>query len=387
MRKLVIWTVGLAILAAASLTIAAWAGLIDAYGEATLFLAGVAAVAAVAGSLITWLGNRTNAQHLHELAVQQQQAAADIRRLAELTESSLEEARAQKPEPVVQFIVGKEQASAGGAIYTRKRFARSIQVEKVAQEREAALATLPAETTLDDDVGATSRRPRLSPAILAAITGLESGPITSEERSTFQRRVDGYASELRKWLRSYERYRQLTDLAFPIFLRFENRGRVPAKGVRVRLRFPDGFANVDDLPGLDRPPRRPRFQRRRFGISGLDRALTTPDYSKMLLDPPVLPGRRNVSRPRFRDGSLIVELDIENLRHGVSEELDEPIWLTVDPDGEFVIPWEVHAENLGEPAGGELVLQVVTELEEGEPITSLDELPELARRDEEDAGD
>jgi len=188
MRKLVIWTVGLAILAAASLTIAAWAGLIDDYGEATLFLAGVAAVAAVAGSLITWLGNRTNAQHLHELAVQQQQAAADIRRLAELTESSLEEARAQKPEPVVQFIVGKEQASAGGAIYTRKRFARSIQVEKVvAQEREAALATLPAETTLDDDVGATSRRPRLSPAILAAITGLESGPITSEERSTFQK--------------------------------------------------------------------------------------------------------------------------------------------------------------------------------------------------------
>jgi len=157
--------------------------------------------------------------------------------------------------------------------------------------------------------------------------------------------------------------------------------------VRVRLRFPDGFANVDDLPGLDRPPRRPRFQRRRFGISGLDRALTTPDYSKMLLDPPVLPGRRNVSRPRFRDGSLIVELDIENLRHGVSEELDEPIWLTVDPDGEFVIPWEVHAENLGEPAGGELVLQVVTELEEGEPITSLDELRELARRDEEDASD
>jgi len=33
------------------------------------------------------------------------------------------------------------------------------------------------------------------------------------------------------------------------------------------------------------------------------------------------------------------------------------------------------------------VLQVATELEEGEPITSLDELRELARRDEEDAGD
>jgi hypothetical protein len=45
---------------------------------------------------------------------QQDRMGKDIRRLAELTESSLEEARAQRPEPVIQWLLpgGREATDA-----------------------------------------------------------------------------------------------------------------------------------------------------------------------------------------------------------------------------------------------------------------------------------
>jgi hypothetical protein len=379
MKKVGLWAIGTALVIAALVGVAVVTGWVDDYREATLFLAGVAAVSGLAGVIITWLGDRSSERHLRELAVQQEQAASDIRRLAELTESSLEEARAQKPEPVVEFIYGKERASASSIVVTRRRFARSLEIETmVAAQRQAALATLPPEEPeLEDEMRKLQRR-GLGSVLTAALAGLDSGPITPEERQAFEQRVDEYERKLKTWLHSYENYRRETDPVFPLTLRFENRGRVPARGVRVVLHFPGGFehADRDELPLFDKPPGRPRFVRPRRGFPGLpnlSRALTMPDYSRMLRDVPAIAGRRNVSAPRYRKGSLIVEIDVEVLRHGLFEESDV-LWLKAETDGEFTIPWEMHAENLGEPARGELGLQIVTELEEGPPITGVAEM-------------
>lgn len=389
-RKHWIWLAVVLVLAATVLVAAVASGRVDDQAELGVFLAGVAAATGVGSMLITAIGNATNAKHLAELAEQQEQAASDIRRLAELTESSLEEARAQRPEPVVEFIYGKERASAPSIVVTRRRFARTLDVEKiVATERQAVLATLPPPeaSELEGEMRKLERK-GLGSVLAAALAGFDTGPITHEERQAFNQRADEYERKLRSWLRSYETYRHETDPVFPLALRFENRGRVPARGVRVVLRFPDGFehADRDERPIFDDPPARPRFARRRRKLAGLDvsRALTMPDYSRMLRDP-VIPVKRNVSAPRYRKGSLIVELDIETLRHGIPEDLENIIWLKIEEDGEFTIPWEMHAENLAEPAHGELGLQIVTELEEWPAITSLAEMrwPEADEGEEE----
>lgn len=383
MKRIAVGLICIAVVATGALVLVlAHTDWLDDYNDLTILLAGIAAISGVAGVLITYRGDRSSDRHLRALAEQQEQAASDIRRLAELTESSLEEARAQKPEPIVQFIVGEERDAAPGVIVTRRRFARTIDVGKiVAAERQAALATLPPEHPPDDEQEARQRPVIPALASLVAAFG-PTGPITGEERRSFELRVTEYGRNLEAWLRAYESYRQDTDLFFGLLLRFENRGRVPARGVRVVLRFPDGFTHAEDDSIIDKPPRRPSFARRRVGLSALDRALLAPDYSKMLIDSPFIPGARNVSGPYYRDGSLIVEFDIETLLHGPPEDSDEAIMLTIESDGEFTIPWEMHAENLGEPAQGELKLQIVTELEAGDAITSLADLPALRERNE-----
>ena len=110
----------------------------------TLAFTIVAALGALLGAFITLFGNRVSDRRQREFAAEQREMAGDIRRLAELTESSIEEARAQRPEPVVHFLVGKERTPADAAVLERKRLVRELDVEAiVAREREAALATLP----------------------------------------------------------------------------------------------------------------------------------------------------------------------------------------------------------------------------------------------------
>jgi predicted outer membrane lipoprotein len=381
MRKQAFWLAGVALVGAIGIVLALWTELIEDQRDLGVALAAVAAVGGLGAMAIGWMSTRV----LEELRDNQRQTADDVRRLAELTESSLEEARAQKPEPVVRFVVEKERLSAKGAIVTRKRFAREIQVQEiVAFERSAALATLPSE-----EPPTTAPKPRqtgLAAVLATALAGLEPGPITAEERESFKRRVENYASELREWLRDYERYRREADPIIALLLRFENIGRVPAHGVRVSLQFPDGFthAELPERPG--EPPTRPRFQRKRIGLAGFDPSLLYRDPSAMLRDYrlPTPPVRRNVSAPRYRDGSVIVEFDIEKLRHGIPEDADELIVLTVDSDGEFMVPWEIHAENLALPATGELSLQVGTEPEAGPPIASLAELRAFLEPEEEE---
>lgn len=407
MKKLGLWAIGAALVITLFVLVAVRADWLDDYDDLTVLLAAVAAVSGVTGVIITWLGDRSSDRHLQALTEQQEQAASDIRRLAELTESSLEEARAMKPELVVRFVVEKARISADSAIWTRTRFNRELDVDRIVEaERQAALAALPpaappdgkqsvAETLAQLEGRGAGKKPAIAGlaniAALISSLGLHGGPISEEERTEFTRRVEAYADALRSWLRSYVGYRQGSDLVFPVFFRFENVGRMPARGVRVSLHFPDGFTRAKPPELIGDPPSRPRFVRRRLGtIAGLDRALLASSYKPLAHDlrMPVTPVRRNVSEPRYRKGSLIVEFDIEKLRHGIPEDADDFVCLTVEDDGEFTIPWQMHAENLGVPASGELHLKVVTELQEGPPITTLAELvallPKLDDLDDED---
>ncbi len=59
--------------------------------------------------------------------------------------------------------------------------------------------------------------------------------------------------------------------------------------------------------------------------------------------------------------------------------------LRIVDDGDYAIPWEIHAENLTERATGELALKIVTHIDEGSPIRTLDELLATARKGDEDS--
>lgn len=53
----------------------------------------------------------------------------------------------------------------------------------------------------------------------------------------------------------------------------------------------------------------------------------------------------NVSSPRYRDGSVNVEFEIDKLLHGIPENTQEPANLSVAEDSEFTISWQIHAES------------------------------------------
>ena len=85
---------------------------------------------------------------------------------------------------------------------------------------------------------------------------------TDEERKEFEAEIDRYLKALGRWLAAYKSWRGKWEAIFEISLGFDNRGRVPAHGVVVQVRFPDGFEVVDDVPSLPKRPARPVFERR-----------------------------------------------------------------------------------------------------------------------------
>jgi hypothetical protein len=151
----------------------------------------------------------------------------------------------------------------------------------------------------------------------------------------------------------------------------------------VQVHFPDEFQEVEEIPTLKWRPARPKFERRSWlDLASMSLPTLRPPDMGTFRDLPTIGG--NVSSPRYRRGSLILELDIAKLLHGVPEKTDEALVFRVPEDGEFAIPWQIHAENLSKPAKGELTLEVATEVDEGPPITSLEELDSAEARDDDD---
>src|SRR5690606_16017156 len=100
---------------------------------------------------------------------------------------------------------------------------------------------------------------------------------------------------------------------------------------------------------ISRPPKRPVFTKRNpFDSYGTNIVGPISSFTDSMTFP-YPPG--NVSPPRYRRGSLIVELEIDRLLHGIAEDTAESVIVQVPPeDGEYRVPWEIHAENLSEPA-------------------------------------
>ncbi len=359
LRRTFVWLAALLILVAGAGAASLWLGSAantSALGDAALGVSIVAAVGVLVAVAVALLGN----EH-------QRQLAKDVKRLAELTESSLEEARAQRPEPVVGFVI--QDGFAQEAVWSRSHDARPIDAEAIiASERALAMATLPAPTPSDRDARSLEG---LFGASTFAMLGL--GPITDEERSDFAKGLDEYLKSLKSWLGQYDAWRKRMPLIFSGKFQFSNNGRVPARDTRVYIDFPDSFRAVGELPELPQPPRRLRFRRRTF--QDLIGATTFPNLYRPLGASALGSLRRsNVTGPTFGKGSLRVGFKIEKLLHGVPEVNEEAALIIIEHDGAYTIPWEIHAENLSEPATGKLTLQVESRTQEGPAITSLDEI-------------
>jgi hypothetical protein len=354
---------------------------------ATLGVGIVAALAAALGSYITWRGNRDNAQ-------EQKQIADDIRRLTELTQGSIEEARAARPAPVVRFIVEKQGAE--GASLTRTRIERPLDVEAiVALERRRAMATVPTPPKpkpkqageLGSAFAGIQNMLAEQAALYKSIGGLgalggQGGPATLEEKADFEKKVDKHLAQLRKWLRAYERWENQRHELISIRLRFENHGRVPCLGGIYQAHFPDPIERgPNDYPELHDAPARPKFSRP--GLFSIPDLMTSyPLGADRLPRLGPVDFVRNVSSVRFRKGSVIVEIEVKKLLHGVYEDSDSFL-LRCPTDGAYTIPWQIHAENLPDAASGELQFEVTTKVETGAPITDIEDLLALVWPDDE----
>ncbi len=319
----------------------------------TFALAAVAAFAGVAALIGTARRDRRD-----------EQLVCELRELAELQRLALTGADGRKPEPKALLLIQGDEGVERARIERRRPRRLDIE-ETVAHERTLALRTLP---------------PAKGEAVDRAIGSLKIHREPSEEnRNAFRRKVESYAADLRDALEEYDAYRKERALLVSGRFRFENHGRGPARNVTVVVHFPDPFEIVRERPGRPAIPTRPLFHRDRTRLSALlggDPRLAVPDELSMASRDPIVAGSGgNVSRPRYREGSAIVEVGIERLQHSQPTDMDEgTCWtLRLPTPGEYRIPWEIHSDELEEPARGELRLEVV-ELIDYSPIRSVKEL-------------
>jgi hypothetical protein len=345
--------------------------------DATLLVAIVAALGALAAVIVTVVGNAGSSRELKGLSTQQGEMAKDIRQLASLTQASIEEARAQRADPSVLFLIGDE--GAASEVWTRRRLERKIDIEAIVEgARAAALASLP-HAPREKEMGGAVGAFLANGPLLRSFLG-DTGPPTAEERAEFDKEVIGFDKRLRTWLADCESWWNEAPKVFVGHFRFENTGRIPAEGIRVHLFFPNDCSAADELPSLKDQPVPPKFHRESladlFG-AGFPGSFA---YSP-LLGRGGLPdaSRHNVSGPSYTKGSVKVEFRIDKLLHGISEDTRRPALVRIPEDGDLEIPWEIHGENLAEPIKGLLRLTVETEAIAGPPITSLAELVALRK--------
>ena len=314
----------------------------------------LAAVAAFAG-VAALAGNRRRDRH-------QEQIARDLRELAELQRQALAGADGRKPDPKALLLIHGDEGVRSARIERRRPRPLDIE-ETVAHERTLALRTLPPVRGQAGDRAIGSLKIHREPS--------------EENRNHFRQRVESYASNLREALEEYDAYRKERALLVSGRFRFENHGRGPARNVTVVAHFPDPFEIVRDWPGPPVIPTRPLFHRDRTRLSALlggDPRLAVSDNASIASREPI-PRSGNVSSPSYREGSAIVEVGVERLQHSQPTDMDEQAcWtLRLPTPGEYRIPWEIHTDELEEPARGELRLEVV-ELIDYTPIRSIKEL-------------
>lgn len=279
------------------------------------------------------------------------QLAEDMRRLAELTQGSIEEARAQRPEPTLCFRTDAYLTSQ--LHWKRVADNRPLQLEQILEAARAnALESLPAPaSTQATGMGID----------FAKLFSIPS--VTDNDRAEFRRDVETYVGRLRTTLQVYDHWRRNRHRFGSLTLRFANTGRVPAAKVHINLDFPGSFVCLDKKPSFAFDlPETPEFKPRTL-FPALDLAsltATVPLLEGFSDIAPKAPAP-NVRGPRVTSNPPRAEYSIEELFHGRAIEPLKPVVISVDADGTYEIHWSISAGNLPEPVQGTLHLKVTTD--------------------------
>lgn len=364
----------------------------------TLFAAGAGtdavAVVGLAFGILASVGVAASFFFLWHTDHQQGDLLSEMRELKRTTQAAIDDARARVPQPTVKFQPTSSDEASSKRTWIREPIERALEIEDIlSDERKHALATLPPQKPRDAGrLGA--RGVQVGGGLRAVLGHQDPGPpIDESQRKEFERTVDAYLSNLRKWLEAYEPWRRTRDDVLYFRLLFVNDGQVPAIDAQLNLHLPTPFEPVDEnAANASWPeafPDRPKFRRRwsldnarrhpSFDISrlliGRDRS-SLERYTKAIAESRrPAPPTPNVSKPKYREGSVDVEINITKLRHWRPEE-SAPVQVQAGEDGDYEATWTIHAENLLEPATGILYIGVETHPVGGEPITSLDGLLE-----------
>jgi hypothetical protein len=269
-----------------------------------------------------------------------------------------------KPAPKALLLIHGDEGVQSARIERHRPRPLDI-AETVAHERTLALRTLPTVTAQ------TGER---------AIGSLNIHREPSEQSlSDFRQKVEIYASKLRAALEQYDAYRKDRALLVSGRFRFENHGRDPARNLTFAAHFPEPFEVVKAWPEPPMIPTRPLFHRDRTRLAALlggdPRSAASNNASIASRESRVSRSGGNVGWPSYRDGSATVEVRIESLQHSQPTDMEEQAcWtLRLPTTGAYRIAWEIHTDDLVEPARGELQLEVV-ELIDPTPIRSIKEL-------------
>ena len=292
------------------------------------------------------------------------QLAEDMRRLAELTQGSIEEARAQRPEPTLSF---RTRAFLTSELHW-KRIAdnRPLELEQILEAAKAnALESLPAPASTQATGFGID---------LAKIFAIPS--ITDNDLAAFRQEVETYVGRLGTGLQVYDRWRRSRHRFGGFHLQFANTGKVPATKVHITLEFPASFVCLDKAPTFDlNLPEVPEFKPRTlFPALDLGSLSATVPLLGGFSDIPPHPPAPNLRGPRVMASPPRVEYSIEELFHGRSIEPPKPVVISVDADGTYEIHWSISAGNLPEPIQGTLHLKVTTEELTQPPIDTLEGL-------------
>jgi hypothetical protein len=193
--------------------------------------------------------------------------------------------------------------------------------------------------------------------------------VSDQRLRAYMDRVSDYSIKVRKWLAAVEAARADRLRVADGQLRIRELGRAPADHVRLRIRFPEGFAIDEELPEVPRPPHRPRFDG-----SSLGRITEGVLFRETYFQPNLrirLPG---TDAPDYMtdDGKVVVSWDLGHVNQ--SERVEVPVFSLKAPEpGVYSAEWEVTADGL--PRGAKGTLPIVVEPPgEAEPICTMAEV-------------
>lgn len=208
-----------------------------------------------------------------------------------------------------------------------------------------------------------------APNVAKVIRGVFQMPTKEQLEHYKTSDIPAYLDQYRDYLLVADRHKSFWAKTTVLILALRNeRAQVPADGVRVILRFPEGqglhVLHIDEAPEEDvEAPVPPSPPQPRAWYEDLLKAQYRwiPDLSGLrqqaLGGMSAIDVAGNVSGPLIRRGSIIVEYQVGEILHNLPEDTrDEPILLQFDRTGRWEVPYEIHARNLPQPRRGQFVV-------------------------------